>query len=92
MIDVKKMYLEWLDKNIIQMEINENIIELNLPFLDFENDFLDVYITKKDEKYTVCTDFCKDELKNFSFVCENEKELPCHIQNIVNHVLGKVIR
>ena len=88
MLDVKKIYLNWLEKNITQRSIDENVIELNLPFLDFENDYLDVYIVKKDGKYTVCTDFCKDELKDFAFVCENENELPCHIQNIVNHVLG----
>lgn len=92
MLDIKKMYLDWLDENITQGEISKDIIEINLPFLDFENDFLDVYVVQKDGEYTVRTDFCKDELKDFSFVCKNKNELPCYIQNIVNYVLRKVIQ
>jgi hypothetical protein len=52
----RDIYLAWLKENIEQFQISENIFRITLPFLDRDNDFIEVYIVKEDENSFYITD------------------------------------
>ena len=43
-IDFSKQYLEWLKQNIEQYQVRDSIFRITLPFLDRNNDCVEVYI------------------------------------------------
>lgn len=45
--DFKKLYLDWLKDNIEQSKINDNIYRITLPFLNRDNDLIELYVIKK---------------------------------------------
>lgn len=55
-IDFCKIYLDWIKENIEQFKINENTFRLTLPFLDRNNDSIDLYIIKNNDDTFYVTD------------------------------------
>lgn len=43
-VDFGAMYVDWLKQNIEQYRINEHTFRMTLPFLDRNNDFVEMYI------------------------------------------------
>ena len=37
-------YIDWLKQNISQYKVNDSIYRITLPFLDRNNDYIDIYI------------------------------------------------
>jgi len=47
-------YLSWLKSNMTEENIDDGIIEITTPFLDFNNDYTQIYVEKKDNnKYRI---------------------------------------
>ena len=56
-MDFGKMYVDWLKQNIDQYRVNEMTFRLTLPFLDRNNDHIEMYIIDNwNETYTI-TDY-----------------------------------
>ena len=56
-IDYAKLYIKWLNENIEQYKVSNNISRITLPFMDKNNDFIDIYIiNQKDNTYTLTDD------------------------------------
>ena len=56
-IDFSKQYLEWLKQNIEQYQIRDSIFRITLPFLDRNNDCVEVYIVDNgDGTYQITDD------------------------------------
>lgn len=47
-IDLKKNYIAWLNENIEQCQIKDGVYRITLPFLDRNNDYIEIYITSED--------------------------------------------
>ena len=43
-MDFGKIYVEWLKQNIDQFRVNETTSRMTLPFLDRNNDHIEMYI------------------------------------------------
>ena len=43
-MDFGKLYVDWLKQNIDQYKVNETTFRLTLPFLDRNNDLIEMYI------------------------------------------------
>ena len=54
--DFKKIYTDWLYENIEQYKINEAVCRLTLPFLDRNNDFIELFIKIQDDGRYYITD------------------------------------
>lgn len=54
--DFKKLYLDWLKDNIEQSKINDNIYRITLPFLNRDNDLIELYVIKKGNNDFLLTD------------------------------------
>lgn len=55
--DYKKIYIDWLTKKIDQVEISEKIQRITLPFLDRNNDQIELYIINEgNDLYTITDD------------------------------------
>ena len=48
-IDFCSLYLNWIKQNIEQFKVNNNTFRLTLPFLDRNNDEIEIYIIQKDD-------------------------------------------
>lgn len=55
-IDYCNLYLNWLKENIEQFKVNDSTFRLTMPFLDRNNDHIEIYIIKKDENSYCITD------------------------------------
>lgn len=55
-IDYGKEYLNWLKQNIYQYRVNDSTFRITLPFLDRNNDMVEVYIIDKKNGNFVITD------------------------------------
>ena len=56
-IDFSKQYLEWLKQNIEQYQVRDSIFRITLPFLDRNNDCVEVYIVDNgDGTYQITDD------------------------------------
>ncbi len=55
-IDFKKEYLDWLKKNMKAISLNQKTTRLTSPFLDFNNDHIEIYIEYEDNKSITLTD------------------------------------
>lgn len=56
-IDYANMYMKWLNENIEQHKVKDNIYRVTLPFMDRNNDFIDIYIIdNKNNSYTLTDD------------------------------------
>lgn len=54
--DFGREYIDWLKKNISQYKISDNIYRVILPFLDRNNDYVDIYILDKGNGLYTITD------------------------------------
>lgn len=50
------IYLNWLKENVEEHKIKENIFRITLPFLNKDNDMIDVYVIRKDDGRYLITD------------------------------------
>lgn len=91
-MDIKKLYLDWLDSQIKLNQINDKTYELVFQFLDLEDEYLCIYVTKEKNGYSVCSDFCGFEKQYLSCSCTDEIDIPCCIQGIINSVLRGAIK
>ena len=56
-MDFGKIYVDWLKQNIDQYKVNETTYRITLPFLDRNNDHLEMYIIDNgNETYTITDD------------------------------------
>lgn len=55
-IDFANLYLGWLKENIEQFQVNQNTFRLTLPFLDRNNDYVELYIIHKEDNTFYITD------------------------------------
>ena len=56
-MDFGKIYVEWLKQNIDQFRVNETTSRMTLPFLDRNNDHIEMYIINNgNETYTITDD------------------------------------
>ncbi|MCM1039530.1 MAG: DUF1828 domain-containing protein [Ruminococcus sp.] len=56
-IDFGKIYVNWLKQNIDQYPVNEYTFRITLPFLDRNNDLVEMYIIDdRDGSYTITDD------------------------------------
>lgn len=42
-------YLNWLKKDMTEFQINDNTYRLTFPYLNKDNDYIEIYVIKKDE-------------------------------------------
>ena len=93
-MDVKKMYLDWLDENIVQEKVSEDVIILHIPLYIFGGTFekLGVYVAKQSDGYIIRAEFrdYAKETKSNLFCCKDEIEVPYHIQEMINDVVRRV--
>lgn len=68
--DFGKKYIDWLKQNISQYKVNDNTYRITLPFLDRNNDYVDIYILDKGNGlYTITDDgYTISDLKLGGFV------------------------
>lgn len=71
--DFSKIYLDWLKKNINQHKVNSFTTRITLPFLDRNNDHIEMYIVDKKDGTFLLTDdgMTIDELKFSGFELKN---------------------
>ena len=56
-MDFGKIYVDWLKQNIDQYKVNETTYRITLPFLDRNNDHIEMYIIDNgNETYTITDD------------------------------------
>lgn len=56
-MDFAKIYVDWLQQNIDQFKVNETTFRVTLPFLDRNNDHIEIYIISRgDGTYTITDD------------------------------------
>ena len=54
--DFKKDYLDWLYENIDQVEVQKNVYRITFPYLDRNNDHIEIYIQVNGEDNFTLTD------------------------------------
>ena len=100
-MDVKKIYLDWLDREIIQTKMAGETVELLFPFLEAiegkkeHQVFVSiprVYVRNKSDGYEVFTKFYGQGIDDISYSCTDEIDIPCCIQGIINSVLRGAIK
>lgn len=47
-LDFCNLYLSWIKQNIDQFKVSDNTFRLTMPFLDRNNDQIEIYITKSN--------------------------------------------
>ena len=58
-LDSKKIienYVNWLKDNLKFKDISSNLVKIQTPFVDSHNDYIVIYIKKKDEEYMLTDD------------------------------------
>ena len=48
-IDYKEAYLKWLSENIEQDQIGEDVYRVTLPYLNRNNDYIDLYVVRRED-------------------------------------------
>ncbi len=76
-INFKKIYLDWLNENIEQYKIKQNVFRITLPFLDRNNDHTEFYVEKLNENFYRLSDdgntLNELELSNFDIFNSNKR-------------------
>lgn len=66
--EFKHEYLSWLSQNIETVTLSQDTVRLTAPFLDFNNDYTEIFIRKQGNSYLL-TDYGETisnlELSNF---------------------------
>lgn len=85
-MDFGKLYIDWLKQNIDQYKINDTTFRLTLPFLDRNNDHVEIYIiANSDGTYTITDDGATIndlQLGGFDFSTSNRRK------NILESILS----
>ena len=55
-LDFCNLYLSWIKQNIDQFKVSDNTFRLTMPFLDRNNDQIEIYITKSNGSYLITDD------------------------------------
>ena len=55
-IDYKEAYLKWLSENIEQDQIGEDVYRVTLPYLNRNNDYIDLYVVRREDGLYRITD------------------------------------
>lgn len=55
-IDFGKLYMDWLGQNIEQFQVNETTFRMTLPFLDRNNDMIEIYLVDHGDGTYFITD------------------------------------
>lgn len=50
-------YLSWLKENSSQLELENNITEITMPYLDRRNDHIQIYIIKSEDDTVTLSDY-----------------------------------
>lgn len=83
--DFKKMYIDWLHKNIDQDQIRDDIFRITFPYLNRNNDCIEIYIQVLDDKNYRITDDA-ETINELSFSGLNIFSSPKR-ENIFNIIL-----
>lgn len=70
-----EVYSSWLKQNMSQRD-NDGVISLVLPYLDKDNDFIEIYIVKEENGFTLTDDgetLNSLEMEGVSFSKDSEK-------------------
>lgn len=84
--DFGMQYIEWLKQNISQYKVGEYIYRMTLPFLDRNNDYVDIYIIDKGNGvYTITDDgFTINDLKLGGFDIETSNKRKAILDFIIS--------
>lgn len=55
-MDFKRDYLEWFSNNMKATDLSQNMVRLTVPFLDFNNDYTEIFVQKQGNSYML-TDY-----------------------------------
>lgn len=55
-VDFKKIYIDWLNENIYQNKIDNNLYRITFPYLDRNNDHIEIYIKAQGNDNFYLTD------------------------------------
>lgn len=84
-VDFAKLYIDWLQQNIDQYKISDTTFRLTLPFLDRNNDCIELYIIdNKNETYTLTDDgttIADLQLGGFDFSTSEKRK--CILNSII---------
>ena len=83
----KTDYLKWLNENIDEYRISENIYRITLPYLDRNNDCIEIFIKIDGDKYTITDDgetIDELELSNFN-IFSSQKRIDIFNQILASH-------
>ena len=80
------IYTDWLKKNMQETQIDRDIFRLTTPFLDRNNDHIEVYVIKRDDDSLVITDdsYTINELEMSGLNLDVSKK----IKNALNVILN----
>ena len=78
--DFKKIYMDWLNENIEQAKIRDNLYRITFPYLDRNNDHIEIYIKEESNGSYTLTDDAETlgelEFSGFDiFSSEKKKEI-----------------
>lgn len=84
-IDFGKMYVEWLKQNIDQYRVNDCTFRITLPFLDRNNDMVEMYIIdEKNGSFTITDDgMTIGDLQLSGFDYSTSEKRKCILQSII---------
>ena len=54
--DFTSNYLAWLKENIEESQIDDSTYRITMPFLDRNNDHLDLFVIQEDDHYRITDD------------------------------------
>ena len=85
-VDFGKIYIDWLKQNIDQYRVNEHVYRMTLPFLDRNNDMVEMYIIdEKNGSFTITDDGATiSDLKMSGFDCASSDKRKSILQSIVS--------
>ena len=85
-MDFSKLYVDWLKENIDQFKVSNNTFRLTLPFLDVNNDHVEMYIiSNNDDTYTITDDGATiRELSLTGFELFNSSKRKSVLESIIN--------
>lgn len=80
------IYVDWIKKNIQEQQINSNTFRVTTPFLDRNNDHIEVYVIKENDNSIIITDdgSTMNELELSGFTIEGSKKRKDALNTILN--------
>lgn len=80
------LYANWIKENIQETQIDNNTFRITTPFLDRNNDAIEVYVIKKDNDSIIITDdgYTMSELESSGFNFKSSKKRKQALDLILN--------